>query len=274
MDELLVQIDREKYSIQTNFETIKAQLQETLNDYKGIVVDEKTIKQSKADLADLRKMAKEIDEVRKNIKAEWERPYEEFKAKCDELTGLINVPIAEIKGQLDEFEVKRISEKREHLNSLYSENIEEYAEYIPFESALSDKWKNVSYTDKDFLFDLSEKKVHIKTDLTAISALHSEIESEVIAAYKNSGNSLAVAIQKNSDYLSAKAMAEKKLAEEKKAEEVKEEVKADVVEQPEEKPFMNLPEEEPSFTFRVTGNEAIEMVKQFLDFNEIKYIEV
>ena len=269
MDELLVQIDREKYSIQTNFDTIKAQLQETLEGYKGIVVDENTIKQSKADLAELRKMAKEIDAVRKEIKAEWEKPYEDFKAKCDELTGLIDIPITEIKGQLDEFDRKRIVEKKEHLASLYSENIENYSEYIPFESTLGDKWQNVSYTDKDYLYDLSEKKVKIKTDLVAISSLHSEIENECLRVYKDNGNSLTAAIQKNSDYISAKEMARKKLEEEKRLEEEKKE------------PFMNPPVapaepvcNEPTFTFRVTGDDAIKRVKEMLDFAEIKYVEV
>ena len=266
MDELLVQIDREKYSIQTNFDTIKAQLQETLEGYKGIVVDENTIKQSKADLAELRKMAKEIDVVRKEIKAEWEKPYEDFKAKCDELTGLIDVPIAEIKGQLDEFDRKRIAEKKEHLASLYAENIEDFSDYIPFEVTLGEKWQNVSYGDKDYLYDLSEKKVKIKTDLAAISSLHSEIEEEVIAAYKNSGNVLSVAIQKNSDYLSAKSMAEKKIAEERQAIPV-----APTACQPSEPVDVW---EERTFTFRVTGEDAINQVKEMLDFAEIKYVEV
>lgn len=274
MEELQIKVSNTVGTISTNFAEIEANLKEILANYKGIIVTEDTVKESKKDIAELRKIRTSIDDKKKEIKKVWNQPYTEFENKCKELMALVDEPINEINNQVAIFEQKKVDEKREHLNSLYSENIEEYAEYIPFESALSDKWKNVSYTDKDFLFDLSEKKVHIKTDLTAISALHSEIESEVIAAYKNSGNSLAIAIQKNSDYLTAKSLAQAKLEEEKRAEEVKEEVKADVVEQPEEQPFMNLPEEEPSFTFRVTGNENIKRVKEMLEFSEISYIEV
>lgn len=274
MEELQIKVSNTLGEITTNFEEIESNLKLVVADYKGIIVTEDTLAESKKDVAQLRKIIKEIEDSRKAVKKQWNAPYVQFEERCKHLESLVEKPITEINSQVAIFEQKKVDEKREHLNSLYSENIEEYAEYIPFESVLSDKWKNVSYTDKDFLFDLSEKKVHIKTDLTAISALHSEIESEVIAAYKNSGNSLAVAIQKNSDYLTAKSLAQAKLEEEKRAEEVKEEVKADVVEQPEEKPFMNLPEEEPSFTFRVTGNENIQKVKEFLDFAEIKYIEV
>ena len=265
MNELLVQIDKAKHSITTNFDVIKAELEEKLNEYKGIIVDEDTIKESKKDLADLRKMSSEVDAKRKEIKKQWDEPYQEFKAKCDELMGLIDVPITEIKNQLDEFEEKRKAEKESHIRELYAENIGEYGDYLTYEGVFNPKWLNASTTDKDVVFDLSEKITHIRTDLDAIKALNSEIEDEVIAAYKNSGNSLAIAIKKNSDYLAAKALAEKKLAEEAKKEEVK---------QPEE-PFMNPPVEvAPSFTFRIEGEENIKLVKEYLNFAEIKYQEV
>lgn len=271
MDELLVQIDTNNHSIQTNFDKIKAELEEKLNDYKGIIVDEVTIKESKKDLADLRKMSGEVDTVRKQIKAEWEKPYEEFKAKCDELTGLIDVPIAEIKKQLDEFEAKRKAEKEIHIKELYAENIGEYGDYLTYKVIFNPKWLNASYSDKDVKYDLSEAVTKVRSDIDAIKALGSEIEEECLKAYKDSGNNLASAIKRNSDYLSAKQLAEKKVEEEKISKE--EAVKEEAVDEP----FMNLPvEDKPnnSFTFRVEGDENIQKVKEFLEFAEIKYQEV
>lgn len=278
MDELLVQIDKNNYSILTNFDTIKAELQQTLANYKGIVVDESTIKQSKADIADLRKMSKEIDAVRKEIKSEWNKPYLEFESKCKELTGLIDEPITEIKNQLDDFEEKRKVEKISHVRELYDESIGEYGDYLPFDSIFKDKWLNATASDKDIRFDLSEIVTKVRSELDAIKALHSEIEEECIRAYKNSGNSLTAAIAKNSDYLAAKEMAKKKLEEEKKAEEEKV-VKKQIEEMPEE--FINPAEEpawveamEESFTFKIYGKENIERVKEMLTFNDIEYEEV
>ena len=265
MEELQIQISNTLGEITTNFAEIEANLKKDLENYKGIVVTEDTVKESKKDVAELRKKRTEIEDRRKEIKKAWNEPYVAFENDCKRLLALIDVPINEINSQIKEFDDKRKEEKLSHLHELFDEHIGEYGDYLTFEGVFNEKWLNVSTKDTDVLFDLSEKITHIRTDLDAIKALNSEIEDEVIAAYKNSGNSLAIAIKKNSDYLAAKALAEKKLAEEAKKEEVK---------QPEE-PFMNPPvEAAPSFTFRIEGEENIKLVKEYLNFAEIKYQEV
>lgn len=274
MEELQIKVSNTVGTISTNFEEIEANLKEILANYKGIIVTEDTVKESKKDIAELRKIRTSIDDKKKEIKKVWNQPYTEFENKCKELMALVDEPINEINSQVAEFETKRKEEKLNHLHELFNEQIGEFGDYLTFESVFNEKWLNVSTTDKDVKFDISERITKIRSELDAIKALNSEIEAECIKAYKNSGNSLTAAIQKNSDYITAKSLAKAKLEEEKKAEEVKEEVKADVVEQPEEKPFMNLPEEEPSFTFRVTGNDNIKRVKEMLEFSEISYIEV
>lgn len=265
------EVKQTKGSIVCNFEEMKEELSNMMTAYTSLEITEDKIPESKKDLAVLRKIRKSVDERKKEVKKSFMQPYEDFEKGVKELLAVIDEPIAMIDGKLKTFDVKRIAEKKEHLASLYSENIEGYSEYIPFEVTLGDKWQNVSFADKDYLYDLSEMKVKIKSDLAAISSLHSEIEQDVISAYKNSGNNLSVAIQKNSDYLSAKEKAEQKVREEQERKAELERQKEQPVEQPVvEKPFV----EEPTFTFRVTGIEQITLVKKYLDFAEIKYEEV
>lgn len=274
MEELQIKVSSNVGMISANFAEIEANIKAVAADYKGIVVTEDTVKESKKDVAQLRKIIKEIEDSRKSVKKKWNEPYVQFEGKCKQLEALIQKPLEEIGSQIAVFEQKRIDEKKEHLASLYSENIEGYSEYITFEVTLGDKWQNVSFTDKDYLYDLSEMKVKIKSDLAAISSLHSEIEQDVISSYKNSGNNLSVAIQKNSDYLSAKEKAEQRVREEaeRKAEIEKQK---EVVQPSVEKPVVKESVvEEPTFTFRVTGIEQITLVKKYLDFAEIKYEEV
>lgn len=271
MEEL--RVIQETGSIKCNFEEIKADLSNMMSAYTSMEITEDKQKDAKTDLATLRKIRKAVDDKRKDVKKTFLQPYTDFENSVKELIAIIDEPIGMIDGKLKEFDAKRVAEKQEHLKELYNETIGEYGDYLPFEAIKNPKWDNSSYTDKDIKYDISELVTKVRSELDAIKALNSEIENECIKAYKNAGNSLTAAIQKNSDYITAKSLAKAKLEEEKKAEEVKEEVKADVVEQPEEKPFMNLPEE-PSFKFKVTGNDNIQKVKEFLDFAEIKYIEV
>ena len=267
MEELQIQISNTLGEITTNFEEIEANLKAVAADYKGIIVTEDSLKQCKKDVSELRKIIKDIEDSRKAIKKQWNVPYQQFEEKCKQLETVIEEPINAINNQVAVFEQKATNEKKEHLLDLYSANIEDFSEYIPFETTLDVKWKNVSYTDKDYLYDLSERKVKVRSDLDAIHALNSEIEADCLKAYKDSGNNLASAIKRNSDYLSIKQLAEKKVEEEKKVE-----VKA---EPPKEEPtddWMNKPVEY-SFTFRVKGEDA-QKVREYLNFAEIEYQEV
>lgn len=267
MEELQIKVERTPGTITTNFAEIEANLKVVLANYKGIIVTEDTVKQSKKDVAELRKIRAAIDDEKKKVKKLWNEPYTIFEDKCKALMALVDEPISEINNQVAEFEAKRLDEKKKHLKALYEENISECAEYLPFAETLADKWQNVSYADKDYLYDLSEKKTRIKSDLSAIQSLASEIENEVLEVYKRTGN-LSAAIQKNSDYLQAKAKAEEKVREEQKAiPTVPKEPKQVLVD-------VETGEVIPEFTFRVSGSDYINQVKEYLQFAEIPFIEV
>ena len=270
MEEL--QVIQKNGSIECNFSEIKADLQNMMSAYTSLEITEEGTKEAKSDLATLRKIRKAVDDKRKEVKKTFMQPYTEFEDSVKDLLSVIDEPIEMIDGKLKEFESKRKEEKLNHLHELFNEQIGEFGDYLTFEGVFNEKWLNVSTTDKDIRFDISERITKIRSELDAIKALNSEIEAECIKAYKNSGNSLTAAIQKNSDYITAKSLAQAKLEEEKKAEAIADSVIKYSVEPP-EIPIMNLPEE-PSFTVRVTGNENIQKVKEFLDFAEIKYIEV
>ncbi len=95
----------------------------------------------------------------------------------------------------------------------------------------------------------------MKSDLDVIHSLGSEIEEEILSLYRNSDNNLAVAIKRNSDYVSDKIKIQKE-------------------------------EKKPSSEALGTLNDMVELVRtahiivsksdlqaaiNALDFNEIKY---
>ena len=205
MEELQIMVSSTKGAITTNFEDIRKSLVAVLDDYKGIIVTEDTVKKSKKDVAELRKMKALLDDKKKQVKKLWNEPYVEFENKCKELMALVDAPINEINSQIEEFEQKEIEEKKDHFFDLYQENMDGLGGYLPFVSILPEKWMNKAYTDKDFLYHLSEKKMQVRNDLNAIKSLHSEIEKEVLDVYGESGNNLSVAIARNNQYLLDKA---------------------------------------------------------------------
>lgn len=281
MEELQIKVSKTLGTIETNFSEIEKNLKITLEGYKGIVVTEDTLKESKKDVAELRKLRASIDDEKKAIKKAWIQPYTEFENKCKELMALVDEPIAEINNQVAKFESKQIKEKKQHFNGLYLENIEDYMDYLPFEITLNDKWQNKTFADKDYLYELSEKKTRIKADLDAISSLESEIESELIEAYKKNGNNLSAAIQRNNQYMADKNRVK---------DQVKEEIKKEIHEDNQAAFSISTPAEEANaglvymnnagvtssvdnaVKFIVSAEDA-DKVRQFLEFSEITYTE-
>ena len=268
MNEFEVIVIPKAGSIETNFSDIKAQLELEMSAYVGIKVDEENQAERKKDVAFLRKVRKAVDDRRKDVKKSYMQPYTEFEDSCKELLGIIDKPIDEINSQLKEFDEKRIADKKAELEQLYKDNIEDYSRFIPFESTLDDSWSNVSYKTKDYLYRLSEMKIHVRSDLDCIRGLASEIEDELITVYQKTGNNLSSAVARNTQYLSDK---------ERVREQVKEEVKAtsqkpDI---PFEKPapikqFEDLQNKINMVHFVVSAEDA-DAVEQFLQFSEITY---
>lgn len=259
MNEFAVQIEPKAGSITTNFADIKKQLQEEMSLYESTEVTESNLSDSKKDLAFLRKVRKAVDDKRKEVKKAYLVPYNEFEDSCKDLLSVIDKPIDNINLQIKNFDEKRIQEKKEHLESLFNENIEDLAEYINFNDTLVDSWANASYKDKDYLYALSEKKLKIKNDLNVITSLKSEIEGELLSIYKISG--LANAIQRNTQYLNDKEMLSVRVVSDRT-------VAID--------PVYSMAE----FTDSVIVNAIFEVakedadkVRQFLDFSGIEYKE-
>lgn len=281
MEELKIQI-AEQGQISTNLETLKAELKEIAGRYKGVLVSEDTVPFAKKDLAELRKLRTDIEDRRKAVKKQWNEPYTAFENEVKSALAIIDEPINEIDKQVKDFEKADKEAKREKVKEIYkSYTPADIEPYMPFETVFDEKWLNKSTKENEIISDLSAKATQIKIDLDAIKALKSEIEDECLKAYKDAGNSLAAAIKRNTDYLSAKAAAEIKAREEverkvreeqeRKAQEeqvVKEEIKEEPVEEPEED--LPFPVEDKGM-FEICGAENIDKVRQFLDFSEIPY---
>lgn len=271
MNDIEVKVSQQAGIINCNLEEIKEALRLQMTAYTELEVTEGNIKESKGDLATLRKIKKAVDDRRKEVKKSFMKPYEEFEADVKSVLSIIDEPIGMIDGKLKEFEAKRAAEKLEHVKELYKENIGEYEEFLPFSAIAKNSWTNATCSDKDILFDIAEARQRVRADLDVITGLKSEIHEQLIDVYKRTCNNLSAAVQKNTDYIEAKEAAKKVLEAEakKEAEEKKEtKVEAEAYTEPEEvKPLS-----ESEVTFTVSASDA-DKVEFFLEFNEIFFKE-
>lgn len=128
-----------------NVEELKPWIEDSIAKYQGMVVTADTIKEAKDDRAKLNKLRSSIEDERKRIKREWNKPYTAFEKKVKSLVGLIDKPIENIDGQLKTYEEHRKAEKQDAIQTLFDENVNDLKDLITLDRIANPKWLNASY---------------------------------------------------------------------------------------------------------------------------------
>lgn len=126
-----------------NYEELKQELAEKLSTYETLVYSDEQIKEAKADKANLNKLKKALNDERIRREKEYMQPLNDFKAKINEIIGIIDKPIALIDKQVKEYEDKQKQDKMDKIKALWSEM--DVPEGLTLERVFDDRMLNVSY---------------------------------------------------------------------------------------------------------------------------------
>ena len=214
--------------IDTNFAAVKAWLEEELAPYATMVVTPDAINDAKKTRANIRKVGESIDAQRKAIKKQWLQPYEEYEAKCKELTGIVNNAVGNIDGQIKAMENEIKDAKKRSLEEFFAVNAQDVSDYISFDEVFDLRMLNSTYAQKDAEDNILWQLDQVRNDLTAIRGLESPYETAMLSEYAKShnlGKALAEgkrleAIQKSEEERKAREVADAFAEEETPAEEV------------------------------------------------------
>ena len=100
MNEISVVVNQVPGEVSWNFQEVKDRLETALSEYQGMVYTDDTIKTAKSDVANLRALAKTIEDRRKEVKEKCLEPYSVIEKQAKELVALIEKPIAAINEQV------------------------------------------------------------------------------------------------------------------------------------------------------------------------------
>lgn len=157
--------------IQWNYEAVKQWVDDGLANYKGIVYTHDTIAQAKKDRANLNRLIDAIDTKRKEMKAHYLHPYEEFEAQAKELVATIKTVNAEIDAQIKAYENFKKEEKQAEIKQLYEAMIGNLATLVPYEKLHNPKWLNVTCSMGAVSEELGGKIGRIEAGLKSIDTL-------------------------------------------------------------------------------------------------------
>ena len=256
-------------AIEWNYEELKTELSQKLEDYKGLVYTEEQIKEAKADRAKLNALATAIDSKRKEIKKQCLQPYEQFEAQIKDLLAVIKEPVALIDSQIKGYEEEKKQKKLEEVKALFEklkDEAGEELEFISFEQVFEDKFLNASTSLKQVETVINNIFNSVKCNLKTIAELK-EYSFEATEVYKETLN-LNTALEKAKYMVD---MAERKKAEEEKREQEKSEEIKEVAPdlQEAEEPATDVKREWTAFEAYLSTKEA-KMLASWLKLNNIK----
>ena len=174
--------------IETNFEAVRAWLTEELAPYATMVVTEDSIADGKKTRAAIRKVGDSIDSQRKAIKKIWMKPYEDYEAKCKELTGIVNQAVGNIDGQIKAMENEIKEQKRQRLSYFFDCHSYDVADYITFEDVFDPKWLNATFSEIDAANSITAQIEDFKEGLDTIRSMNSPYEAAMLSEYGKTKN--------------------------------------------------------------------------------------
>lgn len=135
-------------TIASNMDALEAHVKKVVADYEGATYDltsAQAIKEAKHDRSYLNGIRKEIDERRKAVKREYNKPLDAFERRCKQITAIIDESTDAIKAQLDEAEQTRKDALYSRLQQHYEEFAGLLAPVVPYERLHEPQWLNKTF---------------------------------------------------------------------------------------------------------------------------------
>lgn len=258
--------------IKANFKETKAALEEMVAPYKNVFVTSDTLRETKADIARIRKVEKSIDDYRKMVKKYVTVPLTVFEDKCKELKAVCTDAVAAMDDQVKEIERKQKDEKIASMRLYFDSAEKRYPDYVSFDTVFDPQWENKTYSVEQIQKDILSYIAQVERDIDIIKSLHSEDEAALLIRYSETSD-LGDVMEYNQILIRKKEAASKaKLAE---AEIAKAEAAKAAQPEPEitELPF-DMPDEEPviptktvqfKFIFKGTPSEIVHLESRLIE---------
>lgn len=172
----------------TNYTELESQIKAKMQEYKSIVVTEDGIQAAKATRAELNKFKTALDNERKRVKSEWDKPLKEFESKVKALIALVDEPIGLIDSQVKAFDNERIEGKKAALLEVYNAEFAGLTEQIPFERVVNPKWANVGQNLEALKAELKGKAATVKSTVKTICKFEDKFRAACLSRYYNTLN--------------------------------------------------------------------------------------
>ena len=135
---------------------LKKLVADKLEQTKGLVATDESIKATKASRAEVNKLKKAIGDVRKEYKRAWNAPFELFESTLRALEGDCDSASQELKLTIDGFEEMQREERKAKVQTLIEEMASNYGVKVE-DLPIADKWLLKSTSQKTITQEIGEQ---------------------------------------------------------------------------------------------------------------------
>jgi hypothetical protein len=168
-----------------NYSPLIQWARERTSTYEGLVVQEDGISSAKADVADLRRLAKAASDYRIQIKKEHEAKIADTINQLKELTDIFNGAAEKIDVQVKAFAEHEKQAKREEIFAYWTEHVGDLDNLVSIThpNIWDEKWLNKGTSMDTIKETIDGKLAEIRDSLDTIRGMQVRHESEMIAEY-------------------------------------------------------------------------------------------
>lgn len=194
--------------IEFNYDDLRQEIIEKVAMYNSLVYTDEQIKEAKSDRSKLNKFVKALSDERIKIKKKCLKPYEDFEKKINELTAIVNEPIALIDSQVKGYEEKKKAEKLEKIKEYFNEK--NTHNFLTLDMIIDSKWLNASTSMRAVQDAIDAGLLQVGKDIATLSQLP-EFGFEATEVYKTTldVNKAVNEAKRMTEIAKAKAEAEK-----------------------------------------------------------------
>lgn len=215
----------------SNFEELKAELEDKAEYYGSLLYTDEQIKDAKADRAMLNKFKNTVNSERIKKEKEYMNPFNQFKSQINELIAIVDKPIAVIDERIAAYNDEQKAQKKKAIEELFAGM--GFQSFVTLEKIWDPKWLNASVSMKSIEEQMRSRMYQIGDDVLTLHNLP-EFGFEATEVYKQTLdiNKAIKEAQRMAEIAKAKAEAaakkkaaeeSRKAEEERKAKEIKEE---------------------------------------------------
>ena len=183
--------------IEWNFEELKTEITATAHEYETSVYTDETIGDAKADRAKLNKFVDALNGKRTEIRKKLLEPDELFGQQVKELTGIVQKAIDNIDGQVKGYEECKRNEKLDKVREFYEDNIQDLAEYLPWERVANPEYGNASKSMKSIKEEITAMIQKVAEGLAILNEVDSPYAADMKQVFLQSYDIGAAMAERN-----------------------------------------------------------------------------